>query len=111
MTATISEIKVAKNVDNKIVTTIHWSRKATFDAAGAATVTASDHAVGEPAAVPDALQIAAHYPFYLIKSETLYRYEPMLGYVIAKIDMTDETYTKPRQTNLRDCVLYGTATC
>lgn len=113
LNATISQIKVARDANNNITTTIHWSKAATFNAAGAPVLTASIYRVGDTVTVPDALRSAAHYPFYLVKSETLYKYTPLFGYVVAKagIDLKDETYTKPRQTNLRDCVLYGTASC
>lgn len=111
--ATISQIKVAKDANNKITTTIHWSKAVIFDSTGVAALTASSLKVGDTATVPGALQAASHYPFYLVKSETTYRYVPIFGYVVAKagIELKDETYTKPRQTNVRDCVEYGTATC
>ncbi|MCG6203051.1 pilus assembly protein [Rhodopseudomonas sp. HC1] len=111
--ATISQIKVAKDANNKITTTIHWSRAVIFDSSGKESLAASSLKDGDSVTVPDALQVAPHYPFYLVKSETTYKYVPMFGYVMAKagIDLTNEAYTKPRQTNVRDCVQYGTATC
>ncbi|WP_147407819.1 TadE/TadG family type IV pilus assembly protein [Rhodopseudomonas palustris] len=111
--ATISQIKVAKDANNKVTATIHWSKAVIFDSTGVPSLTASSLKVGDAATVTDALQVAPHYPFYLVKSETTYKYVPMFGYVVAKagIDLKDEAYTKPRQTNVRDCVLYDTATC
>jgi len=113
LTATISEIKVTKDPANRIAAEIHWSKAATFDAAGTVSLANSPVSAGTVVTVPDALQTAGHYPIYLIRSSTSYTYTPMLGYVVPKagIVMSDETYTKPRQTNLHDCVLYGTAIC
>jgi Flp pilus assembly protein TadG len=129
LAATISEIKLTKETDKDangndkkdkngnliyvIKSAIHWSKSATFDGAGTVTLANSAYTAGQSVTVPDALKVAGQYPIYLIRSNTSYRYVPMLGYVVpqAGITLTDETYTKPRQTDQRDCVLYGTATC
>lgn len=46
---------------------------------------------------------------YLIWSEVSYKYTPITGYLIGTvaIPLSDETYTRPRQS---DCVYYGTST-
>ena len=46
---------------------------------------------------------------YLIWSEVTYNYTPITGYLMgtAAIPLSDQTYTRPRQS---DCVFYGTAT-
>jgi Flp pilus assembly protein TadG len=113
LTATISEIKIIKNPDNSVTAAVHWSKALSFDGAGTATLSASALNAGDAVTVPAALKVAAQYPVYLIRSNASYTYVPTIGYVVAKagITMTDETYTKPRQTNTRDCVLYGAATC
>ena len=58
---------------------------------------------GSTVAIPAALQVGGTY---LIYSEVSYKYVPPVGYVIAKagIDVSDYTYTRPRQSR---CVTYS----
>jgi len=62
---------------------------------------------GSTVAIPTALQVGGTY---LIYSEVSYKYVPVVGYVMAKagINMSDFTYTRPRQSS---CVMYNTAVC
>jgi len=62
---------------------------------------------GSTVAIPVALQVGGTY---LIFSEVSYRYIPSVGYVMAKagINMSDFTYTRPRQST---CVMYNTTVC
>lgn len=62
---------------------------------------------GTTVAIPSALQIGGTY---LIFSEVSYNYVPTVGYVMAKagINLSDFTYTRPRQST---CVMYGTTVC
>jgi Flp pilus assembly protein TadG len=62
---------------------------------------------GTTVAVPTALQIGGTY---LIYSEVTYNYVPIVGYVMAKtgINLSDSTFTRPRQSS---CVMYGTTVC
>jgi Flp pilus assembly protein TadG len=62
---------------------------------------------GSTVAIPAALQVGGTY---LIYAEVSYKYVPMVGYVMTKagIDMSDFTYTRPRQSS---CVMYNTAVC
>jgi Flp pilus assembly protein TadG len=62
---------------------------------------------GSTVAIPAALQVGGTY---LIYSEVSYKYVPVVGYVMAKagINMSDFTYTRPRQSS---CVMYNTAVC
>ena len=62
---------------------------------------------GSTVAIPTALQVGGTY---LIYSEVSYKYVPSIGYVMTKtgIDMSDFTYTRPRQST---CVMYNTAVC
>jgi Flp pilus assembly protein TadG len=62
---------------------------------------------GTTVAIPTALQVGDSY---LIYSEVSYKYVPAVGYVMAKagINMSDYTYTRPRQST---CVLYNTVAC
>jgi Flp pilus assembly protein TadG len=62
---------------------------------------------GSTVTIPAALQVGGTY---LIFSEVSYKYVPVVGYVMAKagINMSDFTYTRPRQSL---CVLYNTAVC
>ena len=57
--------------------------------------------------VPTALKVAGSY---LIYSEVSYNYVPAVGYVMAKagINLSDYTYTRPRQST---CVMYNTVVC
>jgi Flp pilus assembly protein TadG len=62
---------------------------------------------GSTVAIPAALQVGGTY---LIYSEVSYKYVPVVGYVMAKagINLSDFTYTRPRQSS---CVMYNTAVC
>ena len=62
---------------------------------------------GTSVAIPAALQIGGTY---LIYSEVSYKYVPSIGYVMAKagINMSDFTFTRPRQST---CVMYNTTVC
>jgi Flp pilus assembly protein TadG len=64
-------------------------------------------AAGSTVAIPTALQIGGTY---LIYSEISYLYVPSVGYVMGKagINMSDFTFTRPRQSL---CVMYSTAVC
>ena len=67
----------------------------------------SPRATGTTVAIPTALKVGGTY---LIFSEVTYKYIPTIGYVMAKtgINLTDFTFTRPRQSL---CVLYGTTVC
>ena len=62
---------------------------------------------GTAVAIPAALQIGGTY---LIYSEVSYKYVPSIGYVMAKagINMSDFTFTRPRQST---CVMYLVTVC
>jgi Flp pilus assembly protein TadG len=62
---------------------------------------------GTTVSVPTALQVGGTY---LIYSEVTYNYVPIVGYVMAKagINLSDSTFTRPRQSS---CVMYGTSVC
>jgi Flp pilus assembly protein TadG len=82
-------------IDTNLVVHVIWS------------VGAAPHKSTEILPVPPALKVAGTY---LIYSEVSYLYKPVIGYVMAKdgIDMSDFTYTRPRQST---CVLYNTTVC
>jgi Flp pilus assembly protein TadG len=67
---------------------------------------ASPRAVSSTVAIPTALAIGGTY---LIFSEVSYLYTPTIGYVMAKtgVNLSDVSYTRPRQSN---CVFYSPAT-
>jgi Flp pilus assembly protein TadG len=62
---------------------------------------------GSTVAIPAALAVG---DTYLIYSEVSYTYVPAVGYVMAKagINLSDFTYTRPRQST---CVMYNTTVC
>ena len=62
---------------------------------------------GSTVAIPAALAAGGSY---LIYSEVSYLYVPVVGYVMAKagINLSDATFTRPRQST---CVLYNTTVC
>jgi Flp pilus assembly protein TadG len=62
---------------------------------------AAPRGAGTTVAIPAALQVG---DTYLIFSEVSYKYVPSIGYVMAKggIDMSDYTYTRPRQSKCVD---------
>lgn len=64
----------------------------------------SPHAKTEAVTIPDDLKVGGTY---LIWSEVNYKYEPTIGYIMAKagIPLKDDTYTRPRQSA---CVIYPT---
>lgn len=68
---------------------------------------AAPRGTGSTVVIPAALQVG---DTYLIYSEVSYKYLPAVGYVMAKagINLTDFTYTRPRQSK---CVLYLTSEC
>jgi Flp pilus assembly protein TadG len=67
---------------------------------------ASPRAVSSTVAIPTALATGGTY---LIFSEVSYLYTPTIGYVMAKtgVNLSDVSYTRPRQSN---CVFYSPAT-
>ena len=97
--ATISEIYV----DASHVAKIKWSRAATFDGNGAATLTNSVHNAGDTVTIPTALGAPKTY---LILSEVSYRYTPAVGFVMrgGSLTLNDFAYTRPRRVQ---CVVYG----
>lgn len=104
--ATITEIFVNKNQ----VATVQWSKTGTVTQSGGsatATVANSTRQAGDTIAIPDGLKVANTY---LILSEVSYQYQPTVAYFIpqAGISLTDQSYTRPRQSL---CVLYGTTMC
>ncbi|WP_291854271.1 TadE/TadG family type IV pilus assembly protein [Bradyrhizobium sp.] len=74
---------------------VQWSK-------GAVPLTA-----GTAVPIPTALQVG---DTYLIYSQVSYKFEPTIGYVLAKagITLSDFTYTRPRQSK---CVMYNTTVC
>ena len=90
--ATISELYVDPNT---LQARVQWSKGA---AARATSSTVS---------IPTALQVGGTY---LIYSEVSYLFIPTIGYVMAKsgINLTDFTFTRPRQSA---CVMYNTTVC
>jgi hypothetical protein len=68
---------------------------------------AAPHAAGITMVIPPALKVA---DTYLILAEVSYQYVPTIGYVMSKtgINLSDLTYTRPRQSS---CVMYNTAAC
>jgi Flp pilus assembly protein TadG len=62
---------------------------------------------GTTVSIPTALKVAGTY---LIFSEVSYQYVPAVGHVMAKagINLTDTSYTRPRQSS---CVMYKTTVC
>jgi Flp pilus assembly protein TadG len=83
---------------------VQWSKSATFDSSGNATMT-SGRAVSSSVAIPAALAIGGTY---LIYSEVSYLYVPTVGYVMAHagVTLSDVSYTRPRQST---CVYYSPA--
>jgi Flp pilus assembly protein TadG len=63
--------------------------------------------IGQVVTIPATLKVDGTY---LIFSEVSYLYTPTVGYVMAPsgVNLTDVSYTRPRQSS---CVLYNTATC
>jgi Flp pilus assembly protein TadG len=101
-TATISEIYV----NNAGVAKVQWSKAATVAQNGTtvtSTLVASTRNQGDTITIPAGLKVPSSY---LILSEVGYLYQPAIGYVVAKagINLTDLSYTRPRQSM---CVLYN----
>jgi Flp pilus assembly protein TadG len=48
---------------------------------------------------------------YFILSEVSYSYAPAILPGVASVPLSESTYTRPRVTTTRPCVLYGTTTC
>ena len=67
----------------------------------------STHLQGDIITLPAALKVDGTY---LVWSEVSYTYVPAVGYVMAKtgVNLSDLTYTRPRQSN---CVMYKTTVC
>lgn len=86
---------------------VQWSRASTFDASGNVVLGVSSHSQGDIITIPAALNVDGTY---LIWSEVSYKYVPAIGYVMAKagIDLSDQAYTRPRQSS---CVMYNTTVC
>jgi Flp pilus assembly protein TadG len=92
--ATITEL----NVDpTTLKVTVVWSKSATINAAGAVLLGAG-HPCAYVPTVPAALIVGGTS---LIWSEVNYLYKPAVGYVMAKagITLSDQAYTRPRQSN------------
>lgn len=89
------------------VAKVQWSKASTFNSSGNVVLGTSSHSPGDVITLPAALKIDGTY---LIWSEVSYKYVPAVGYVMAKagITLSDQTYTRPRQSI---CVLYGTTAC
>ena len=90
--STITELYVDPNT---LAARVQWSKGSVPRAAGSAVT------------IPTALQVG---DTYLIFSEVSYLYVPAVGYVMSKtgINMSDFTYTRPRQST---CVMYNTTVC
>jgi len=104
--ATISEVYV----NQASVAKVQWSKAATVAQSGStvtATLTSSSRSQGDTITIPAGLKVANTY---LILSEVSYLYQPTVGYFVAQsgINLTDKSYTRPRQST---CVLYGTSSC
>jgi Flp pilus assembly protein TadG len=86
---------------------VQWSKASTIDSSGNVVLGSSTHAVSDVVTIPAALAVAGTY---LILSEVSYQYVPAVGYVMAKagVNLSDLTYTRPRQSS---CVMYKTAVC
>ena len=90
--STITELYVDPNT---LAARVQWSRGSV------------PRAVGSAVAIPTGLQVG---DTYLIFSEVSYLYVPTVGYVMSKtgINMSDFTYTRPRQST---CVMHNTTVC
>lgn len=90
--STISELYVDPTTK---IARVQWSKGA------------APRGAGSTVPIPAALQVGGTY---LIYGEVSYKYVPVVGYVMAKagIDMSDFTYTRPRQSS---CVMYNTTVC
>jgi Flp pilus assembly protein TadG len=86
---------------------VQWSKASAFDSAGNVVLSASSHSPGDIITIPAALTVDGTY---LIWSEVSYKYVPAVGYIMAKtgVTLSDQTYTRPRQSS---CVMYNTTGC
>jgi len=86
---------------------VQWSKASTFNSSGGVVLAISSHLPGDIIAIPPALAVDGTY---LIWSEVSYNYVPAVGYVMAKagVNLSDATYTRPRQSS---CVMYKTTVC
>jgi Flp pilus assembly protein TadG len=86
---------------------VQWSKASTFNASGNVVLGTSSHSPGDIITIAAALKVDGTY---LIWSEVSYKYVPAVGYVMAKagITLSDQTYTRPRQSA---CVMYNTTVC
>ena len=102
--STLTELYVDPNTHTAKV---QWSKASTFNSSGVVVLGTSSHSPGDVVTIPAALKVDGTY---LIWSEVSYKYVPAVGYVMAKtgITLTDQTYTRPRQSI---CVLYNTTAC
>lgn len=102
--ATITELYVDPTTH---IAKVQWSKAATFNAAGNVVLGVSSHSQGNTITLPAALNVDGTY---LIWSEVNYKYVPAVGYLMAKtgITLSDQTYTRPRQSS---CVMYNTTVC
>jgi len=102
--ATITELYVDPTTHQAKV---QWSKASTFNSSGNVVLGASSHSPGDIITIPAALKVDGTY---LIWSEVRYTYVPAVGYVMAKagITLSDQTYTRPRQSA---CVMYNTTAC
>jgi Flp pilus assembly protein TadG len=86
---------------------VQWSKASTFNSSGSVVLGVSSHSPGDIITIPAGLNVDGTY---LIWSEVSYTYVPAVGYVMAKagVTLSDQTYTRPRQSS---CVMYNTAVC
>ena len=86
---------------------VQWSKASTFNSSGNVVLGTSSHSPGDIITIPAALKVDGTY---LIWSEVSYKYVPAVGYLMTKtgITLSDQTYTRPRQSI---CVLYNTTVC
>jgi Flp pilus assembly protein TadG len=89
--STVSELYI----DNSLNVRVQWSKGS------------APRSTSSAVTIPTALKVA---DTYLIYSEVSYLYRPAVGYVMAPagVNLSDITYTRPRQSA---CVMYGTTVC
>jgi Flp pilus assembly protein TadG len=98
--ARISEIYI----DSSRVAKITWSKAATYDSNGVATLVNSSRNPGDTVTglLPSTILLATQT--YVILSEVGYVYTPVVGYVMTgSVTLNDVAYTRPRQVQ---CVVY-----
>jgi Flp pilus assembly protein TadG len=86
---------------------VQWSKGSTIDSSGNVVLGSSTRSPSDVVTIPAALAVGGTY---LIWSEVSYQYVPAVGYVMAKagVNLSDLTYTRPRQSS---CVMYKTTVC